>query len=228
MIIPDSVLYIIKAHLVTIYNITLYLPVKQGHKLKKQGRCKMSLVPAFKIGIWNAWIFMSIFILQMLVMMFTSKRIRQRTHVSRDTKCNNFEKNIGIISNLVWLLALVYSVFLPLQPGTIWFYIGLSLFIIGLIIIVAATYDFITTPLDQVITKGSYQFSRHPMYLATFFICLGAGIASLSWLFILLSLIMIYCFHQEALLEERYCLKKYNDYQEYMNRVPRWLGLPKT
>ena len=188
----------------------------------------MSLIPAFKIGIWNAWIFMSIFLLQMLVMIFAGKRIRKRSHVPEDARRNNFEKYVSIAGNLVWLSALVYSVFLPLQPGTIWFYAGLSLFIIGLIIMAVATFDFITTPVDLLITKGFYRFSRHPMYLATFFICLGTGIAASSWLFIVFSLIMVYCFHQEALIEEKYCLKKYNDYQEYMNKVPRWLGLPKT
>jgi protein-S-isoprenylcysteine O-methyltransferase Ste14 len=184
----------------------------------------MSLIPEFKIGLWNAWIFMSIFILQMLVMMFAGKRIRQRSHVSQDAKRNKFEKNISIIGNLIWLSALIYSVFLPFKTGTLWFYAGFLLFIIGLIIMAVATYDFITTPVDLMIKKGSYKLSRHPMYSATFFICMGAGIATLSWLFILLSLLMIYCFHQEALIEERYCLKKYSDYREYMNRVPRWLG----
>jgi protein-S-isoprenylcysteine O-methyltransferase Ste14 len=188
----------------------------------------MSLIPEFKIGIWNAWIFMSIFLLQMLVMIFAGKRIRKRSHVSQDARRDNFEKNISIAGNLVWLSALVYSVFLPFKTGTLWFYAGFLLFIIGLIIMTVATYDFITTPVDLMIKKGSYKFSRHPMYLATFFICLGAGIAALSWLFMLISLIMVYCFHQEALIEERYCLKKYSDYREYMNRVPRWLGLPKT
>jgi protein-S-isoprenylcysteine O-methyltransferase Ste14 len=79
----------------------------------------------------------------------------------------------------------------------------------------------------MLITKGLYRFSRHPMYLATFFICLGAGIASISWLFIFISLIMILCFHQEALIEERYCMKKYSEYIDYLNSVPRWLGIPK-
>ena len=188
----------------------------------------MSLIPAFKMGLWNAWIFMSVFLLQMLVMMFAGKRIRERSHIPEDARRSNFEKYISIAGNLVWLAALVYSVFLPLQPGTIWFYSGLLLFIVGMIIMTVATFNFINTPVDQLITKGIYQFSRHPMYLATFFICLGTGIAALSWLFILLSLIMIYCFHQEALIEEKYCLKNYSNYREYMTRVPRWLGVPKT
>jgi protein-S-isoprenylcysteine O-methyltransferase Ste14 len=186
----------------------------------------VSFIPAFKIGIWNAWIFMSVFLIQMLAIMFADKRIRERSHVPIEARRNKLERYAGIVGNFTWLLAMGYSVFLPLQPGTFWFYSGLSFFIIGLILMVFATFNFITTPADQLIKKGVYQFSRHPMYLATFFICLGSGIAAASWLFIFFSVILSLCFHQEALIEERYCLEKYgSDYQEYLNRVPRWLGV---
>ena len=188
----------------------------------------MSLMPALKIGIWNAWIFMSVFLLQMLVIIFADRRIRERTHIPIDAKRNKLEKYAGIMGNFIWLLAMGYSIFLPLQPGTTWFYIGLFVFIIGLIVLTVATCNFITTPADLLITKGVYHFSRHPMYLATFFICLGSGIAAVSWLFILFSVMMALCFYQEALIEERYCLDKYGcAYQEYMNNVPEWFGIPK-
>ena len=187
----------------------------------------MPLVPAFKIGIWNAWIFMSVFLLQMLAIVFADKRVLKRSHIPIEARLNKLERYAGIIGNLIWLLALGYSVFLPLQPGTTWFYIGLSVFIIGLTLMLLATFNFVTTPIDQLITKGAYNFSRHPMYLATFFICLGSGIATISWLFIFFSIIMALCFYQEALIEERYCLNKFNnDYQEYINRTPRWIGNP--
>ena len=185
-------------------------------------------MPALKIGLWNAWIIMSAFLLQMLVMVFADKRIWEKSHIPIDARQNKLERYAGIVGNLIWLLAMGYSIFLPLQLGTIWFYVGLSVFIIGLILISIATFNFITTPADLLITKGLYQFSRHPMYLATFFICLGSGIAAASWLFIFLSVIMALCFHQEALIEERYCLDKYGSaYQEYMASVPRWFGVPK-
>lgn len=187
----------------------------------------MSLIPAFKIGIWNAWLFMSIFLLQMIAILFINKRIREKSHVPIDARRNRFDRYAGIIGNFVWFLAMGYSVFLPFQPGTIWFYVGLSIFIVGLILMVIATFNFITTPADLLITKGTYQLSRHPIYLATFFICLGSGIATVSWLFIFFSVIMILCFRQEALIEERYCLDKYGSaYQEYLNSVPRWFGVP--
>jgi protein-S-isoprenylcysteine O-methyltransferase Ste14 len=186
----------------------------------------MTLIPAFQIGIWNAWLFMIVFLLQMIAILFADKRIRGRSHVHKHVRRNRFEKYAGVIANYIWLAAMGYSVFLPFQPGTIWFYFGLSIFIIGLILITIATVNFIATPADLLITKGIYKLSRHPMYLATFFICLGSGLASVSLLFIFLSIVMAFCLHKEALIEERYCLDKYGSaYREYLNSVPRWFGL---
>lgn len=171
---------------------------------------------------------MSVFLLQMLAIFCVDKCAWERSHLPIEVRRNKLERHAGIISNFVWLLALVYSVFLPLQLGTTWFYIGFSVFIIGLSLLGVATFNFIATPTDQLITKGGYNISRHPMYLATFFICLGSGIAAGSWLFIFFSIIMALCFFQEALIKERYCPDRYgNAYQEYINRTPRWIGIPK-
>jgi len=185
----------------------------------------MSLIPVFKIGLGNAWIFMSVFLLQMLVMMFVDKRIMEKSHVPKEARQNKLERYAGILGNLIWMITMVYSIFLPLRLGTIWFYVGISVFFTGLLLLIVATSDFITTPADQLISKGVYRFSRHPMYLATFFITMGSGIASASWLFILLGVLIGLCFRLEALIEERFCLAKYgNVYRQYLNRVPRWLG----
>jgi protein-S-isoprenylcysteine O-methyltransferase Ste14 len=160
--------------------------------------------------------------------MFTDKSIRERSHVPKDARQTSLEKSIGFMANIVWLLALGYSVFLPLLFGTLWFYVGFSVFIFGTLLLSFSTYSFITTPIDQLIQKGVYSLSRHPMYLATFLICLGSGIATASWILIMLSIIMVICFNYESRIEERYCQKMYRDlYNEYMNRVPRWLGIPK-
>ncbi len=188
----------------------------------------MHLIPILKAGIWNAWIYMSVFIIQMFIIMFAGEQVKRRSHVPDEARLNRAEKNISVIANIVWLAALLYSVFLPLKIGTILFFAGLLTFAIGLIILTAATCYFLSVPPDQLISKGVYRFSRHPMYLATFLICLGAGISSGSWIFIILSIVMIYCFHREALVEERFCLNRYGKtYQQYMNHVPRWIGLRK-
>jgi protein-S-isoprenylcysteine O-methyltransferase Ste14 len=173
----------------------------------------MSLLPAFRIGVWNAWLFMSVFLLQMVA-------------AARVTRSGRYA---GIAGNLVWLIALLYSLFLPLRLGTSWFYVGLTVFLVGLAVMAAATWDFITAPQDEPITKGAYSFSRHPMYLATLLICVGAAIAGASWLFIVLSAVMAVCFRTEAMVEEAYCLRMYGAaYREYIDRTPRWAGVRAT
>jgi len=186
-------------------------------------------MPAFKIGLWNAWLFMSIFVLQMGAIMLANKRIRKRSHVPAEARTNALERSIGIVGNSIWFLALGYSVFLPLQSGTLWFYLGLAIFLAGSAMLVVATVNFLRTPHDRLITQGVYGISRHPMYVSTFFICLGSGVSAASWMFVMLALILALCLYQEALVEERYCLNSYGPvYETYMRRIPRWLGAPRT
>jgi len=181
-----------------------------------------------KIGIWNGWLFMSVFVLQMLVIMLADKNIQNRTHIPTEARRNKLERSISVIANIVWLSAMIYSVFLPLKLESNWFYVGFTVFVIGAVFLAAATKSFMITPVNKLITEGVYQYSRHPMYLSTSFICLGTGIATMSWIFILLSLLIAICFRQEALLEERTCLEQYGSgYRDYMERVPRWLGVPR-
>ena len=188
----------------------------------------MSLVPAFEIGIWNAWIFMSSFLLQWLAIILAGKNVAERSGHPAHMKKGKTEKRVGIIGNAIWLLATIYSVFLPLQLGTVWFYIGLPVFLVGLMILAVATANFATAPAEKPVTQGAYYFSRHPLYLSMFIIYIGTGIATASWVFILLGIANIFWMRTEARVEERYCVERYNNtYREYMNRTPRWIGIPK-
>jgi len=189
----------------------------------------MSLVPVFEIGLWNAWIFMSSFLLQWLAVILAGKNVAERSGHPSDMKKSKTEKKAGIIGNTIWFLATVYSIFLPLQLETPWFYLGLAIFLIGLGVMTTATINFATAAFDKPITHGIYHYSRHPMYLATFLIFLGTSIASASWLFFLLGIANIFWMRTEALVEERYCLERYsNTYCEYVNGTPRWIGMPKS
>jgi len=189
----------------------------------------MSLIPAFEIGVWNAWIFMSIFLLQWLAVSLAGKRVCQRTGHPADMKRSQSDRRAGRAAMITWLSATTYSIFLPLQLGTIWFYVGLGVFLSGLIILIIATLNFARAPHDKPITGGLYHFSRHPMYLSMLFIYTGTSLASASWLFFLLAIAAIAPLRPEMALEERYCLEKYGDtYREYMNKTPRWIGVPKS
>jgi protein-S-isoprenylcysteine O-methyltransferase Ste14 len=189
----------------------------------------MSLVPAFEIGIWNAWIFMISFILQMLAVLLLGKGVWARSSLPSDFKRSRLEKTTPIVSNSVWGLATLYSIFLPLQLGTAWFYIGLPVFLIGIVILAISTVNFATAPAEKPATRGVYSFSRHPGYLSMIIIYIGTGIASASWVFILLGIANIFWIRTEAIAEERFCLERYNkDYREYMKRTPRWIGIPQS
>jgi protein-S-isoprenylcysteine O-methyltransferase Ste14 len=188
----------------------------------------MSLVPAFEIGVWNAWIFMVWLLIQNLVVML-DKKLYQRFGGGSDTKPSQTCKRYTFLSTLLWVLSTVYSIFLPLELGTAWFAAGLVIFLLGLGATVIATIDFATTPINEPVTKGTYRYSRHPMYAALILIYLGTGIASVSWIFLLVTIIWVILLGISAKDEEGYCVERYGTaYREYMNRTPRWLGIPKV
>jgi len=187
----------------------------------------MSLMPAFQIGVWNAWIFMPYFFL-IIILVGKLKKGEDPGKTELDALCKN-EKRIFNSAFLVFFSALIYSIFLPLKLGTIWFYVGLPITLIGLATLTIVMANFTTTPWDKPVTKGLYHYSRHPMYITLALFLLGVGIASASWLFLLLSIIFTILNSLRTINEERFCLDKYSDaYREYMNRTPRWIGIPKS
>jgi len=82
---------------------------------------------------------------------------------------------------------------------------------------------------NEPVTKGLYHYSRNPQYLTEFLMFIGVSIASASWIFLLFSIVYEVSLLSFASSEERFCLEKYGDaYREYMNRTPRYIGIPKS
>lgn len=184
-------------------------------------------IPAFEIGIWNAWIFMIWPLIQNLVIM-ANKRLYQRFGGGSDTKPSQKHKIGSVLPTVLWLLSTAYSIFLPLKLGTAWFPAGLAIFLLGLATIVVGTVNFAATPTEQPVTKGVYRYSRHPGYAGLVLIYLGVGIASASWIFLLVTIIWAILLGISAKEEERDCLERYGPaYRDYMDRTPRWLGIPR-
>jgi len=188
----------------------------------------MSLIPAFEIGVWNAWVFMVWSVIQTFGFMLFSKEVYQKAGNPPDMKQSRAYKVISFFSMPLWLLAIVYSIFLPLQLDTIWFVAGLVVFLSGLTMSISATINFATTPISEPVTKGVYRYSRHPLYTALVLTYLSIGIAAASWIFILVAVVWGVLLNISVADEENYCLEKYGEaYRQYMNRTPRWLGIPK-
>jgi protein-S-isoprenylcysteine O-methyltransferase Ste14 len=190
----------------------------------------MSLVPAFEIGIWNAWIFMIWPWVGMLAVRLVGLDVyRRASGLPSEMKTSRPYKVVSYVSMVIETMAVAYSIFLPLKLGTIWFYAGLTIFVTGLVVLAAATVNFATTPMNVPITKGIYHYARHPLYLASLLIYFSVGIASASWVFLLVFVVQSVSIRIAAVEEERFCLEKYGDaYREYIDKTPRWLGLPKS
>ena len=189
----------------------------------------MSLTPVFKIGLWNAWIFILLVLLPLPLVVLFRKGVFKKTASIPASIPTGMENKIFIFSKVIMLSVFIYSIFLPLQLGMIWFFIGLPIYLLGLILQTITWVNVATSPVDKPVTKGLYRYSRHSMYVTLPLIFIGTGIASASWLFLLLSIILIITHFYNAIPEERECLEAYgNAYREYMNRTPRWVGIPKS
>lgn len=186
----------------------------------------MSFIPAFEIGVWNVWIV----IVYSLVLAFLPGMIFNRDNLKAPNPKSKTEKRYRLPWFMLYMLTFIYSIFLPLQLGTIWFYIGLPICLLGLIPFTITAINYGRTSLcNEPATKGIYRYSRHPMYVSMFLMILGAGIAAASWVVILFAVISMILWVPLAISEEKFCLELYGDsYREYITRTPRWLGIPKA
>ena len=80
----------------------------------------------------------------------------------------------------------------------------------------------------QPFTTGMYRYSRHPFYFSMGLVYVSITMMSASWVFLIFTILFIIQLIIAASAEERSCLRIYGEeYQEYLERTPRWIGLPK-
>ena len=192
----------------------------------------MSLIPAFQIGLWNAWIFIALnFSIPMFASLINKEGVARAMGTGENApQSSRTQKIVLLITHgMIMPATMFYSIFLPLKLETTWPYIGLPICFLAMIIGFMAGVSFATTPLDAPVTRGIYRISRHPIYFAGFLINLGIGIACASWIFIVCALLWIICMGIGVIDEEHFLLQKYGDvYQQYPKRSPRWIGIPKS
>jgi len=182
----------------------------------------MTLVPVFEIGVWNAWIPTTLLLLFILLSGLLPRDVGKRIAPAKEVK------NISNVMFIVFFTMIAYSIFLPLKLGTVWFYTGLAVYLSGFTISTAALFSVAATNPDEPFTTGVYRYSRHPISIGTLLLFIGVGIAAASWLFLLLSAILMVISHFLVIAEESATAKKFGDaYREYMKRTPRWVGIPK-
>jgi protein-S-isoprenylcysteine O-methyltransferase Ste14 len=192
----------------------------------------MSLTPAFEIGLFNAWILWIFMFLSMVLPNFfmgEEAKIRTKRASQFVPFKNKKEKIFALATHVVIMpISIIYSIFLPLKIGTVWFYLGLIIYILSLVMSLMATISFANTAVDKPVTSGIYRISRHPIYLSGFLLFIGIGIATASWIILLCAVLWLGLFHIVLPSEEDFLLEKYGEsYREYMKITPKWIGIPK-
>ena len=119
----------------------------------------------------------------------------------------------------------LYLIFLKVRADfSLWFYVGLVCYILGLCLCVVTVICF-SFPDDMGMNRnGIYKFSRNPMYVA-YFICF-AGMALLARSLVLLAVVTVFqvSAHWIILAEERWCMEKFGTaYGQYMKEVRRYI-----
>lgn len=181
----------------------------------------MSLMQVHEIGLFNVWLFYLPFVVSWVIPYIFNKNAAKR--MGDMSFWGSKEKKIYACSSVVFYSSIIYSIWVPLQMETMWFYIGLIVFLIGFIFETIAYRNFASTPLDEPIVKGTYKMSRNPLYLGTYLVLFGGCIASLSWIMLLIIILYIILVHQIILSEERHLLETYGEsYREYREKVPRY------
>jgi protein-S-isoprenylcysteine O-methyltransferase Ste14 len=189
----------------------------------------MSLIPAFEIGIWNAWIFMVLILVPYFLVPLNIVPKGREGGSNFFDKFNKTQKGAFFSLHILNLLTFIYSVFVPIKLGTVWFYVGLPVYVIGIIFYALVFAAFAKTPPEKLVTGGIYHYSRNPMQLSVFLVVLGIGIATASWVFMLLAVLFTLMPLTYLKAEEGHLLKFYGDaYRDYMNKTPRWIGIPRS
>ena len=89
--------------------------------------------------------------------------------------------------------------------------------------------NFATTPIDKPVTKGVYRYSRNPMFIGWFLLYFGIAISCISWVYVMITVFFIIITFYMSPFEEKITLDHYGEsYMDYMERTPRWIGLPKS
>ena len=113
------------------------------------------------------------------------------------------------------------------QVTTLSYLVGFLIIIIAFIILLIAIKDLgrnlspFPRPRNNsnLVTKGIYRFTRHPMYYSLIFISFGVFITKLSIYYLFLSISLALVIKFKIALEEQYLKNKFKNYSLYKNEV---------
>jgi len=111
-------------------------------------------------------------------------------------KADYFPPTIGIEKFSLWfyqlttLLLFIFLFFYDVNFDNTLSYIGLGLYILGMILYFKSVYDFSKPEGTQFSKYGLYKISRNPMYVSFFIYFLGISLILNSWIYFITLIIL--------------------------------------
>lgn len=186
----------------------------------------MQLFPQHTLGIVGLWWYPLIYGLVTILVMGSISKEKKKKILTFPKPLMTVTTFSGSLTFIIGKGLIIYSLFIPIKPFTIHFYIGTAIYLIGLISSVYAMWTFSKADLSEPVTHGIYKVSRHPMQVMSFVMWIGIGVVSGTWIVIICTILFAVVSYPSLTAQEQYCLEKYGDgYKEYIKRTRRYFGM---
>ena len=183
----------------------------------------MDFIPNMHIGWMNGWLMLAIFYTLFGLFLLSCPKgvVKKLYSIAGWSKKEYTLSAFGKPFSLVCIGLMIYS---PIKVGTIVFWVGLVLYIIGTLVMFIALFEYRATPIGEPVHTGIYKFSRNPQFAGLVLIFLGTAIMTGNGLAALLLSGTLILYHFRIKGEERACLAAYGDpYRKYLDSVRRYI-----
>lgn len=173
------------------------------------------------VGLLNAWIGGAVpLVSHLFIFLFDKKTWERLGDMSWYTSA---DRKVAYFSMIMMYGMILFSILVPLKPGTAWFYSGVIVYLASFICYIISYRNYATTPHNEAVVKGLYRLSRNPIYFFYSMMMLALCLASASLPLFAIWIVYNILVHFIIIGEERYCLITYGEqYRVYMKSSPRY------
>ncbi len=183
----------------------------------------MEFMPALRFGILNGGLLLVAYFVGLITSALTFPRDKRTKLFLEPPHPKDVRGAVRLLGQVAAVCFVVLSFFTPLRMHGTLFYLGLTVYAIGYVLVMAALQAFKRAPADEVVSAGVYRYSRSPQWLGLAAVFVGTALAMAVWLLLALVALVVVIYHLQILFEEQACLSAYGEkYRDYMHRVPRY------
>jgi protein-S-isoprenylcysteine O-methyltransferase Ste14 len=192
----------------------------------------MLFVPAWTIDFWEAWVYLGVFGIAVMLInayLFNNDPKLLEARLNRTEK-ERKQKRIQLYIFISYMGIFFLS---SLDHRFMWSFVPVSIIVAGdilvalgylIIFIVLRENTFAIATIEvnkdqKIISTGPYAFIRHPMYLGAIIMLFGTSFALGSWWGLLIFIFITGIIMLRLIEEERYLLKNLSGYNEYCQKV---------